>query len=48
MKPKIKPTKIEGCLLIEPYVFKDKRGEYVETWNEAAYEVLVRLHVRSG
>ena len=40
MKPKIKPTKIEGCLLIEPYVFKDKRGEYVETWNESAYSSL--------
>ena len=30
-------TELEGVLKIKPYVFKDFRGEYVETYNEAEY-----------
>ena len=30
-------TKLEGVLLIQPEVFEDFRGEYVETYNEEIY-----------
>ena len=33
----VKTTKLEGVLLIKPDVFEDFRGEYVETYNEEAY-----------
>ena len=33
----VKPTKLEGVLLIRPDVFEDFRGEYVETYNEEVY-----------
>ena len=32
-----KKTKLEGVLLIQPEVFEDFRGEYVETYNEEIY-----------
>ncbi|MGY6743728.1 MAG: dTDP-4-dehydrorhamnose 3,5-epimerase [Cecembia sp.] len=31
---KIKPTNINGCLLIEPPVFKDNRGYFLESFNQ--------------
>ena len=34
---KIKKTKLNGVLLIKLDAFEDHRGEYVETYNEAAY-----------
>ncbi|MEI6056120.1 MAG: dTDP-4-dehydrorhamnose 3,5-epimerase [Lentisphaerota bacterium] len=34
---KISKTELEGVLLINPYVFEDFRGEYVEIWNEQLY-----------
>lgn len=30
-------TEIEGLLIIEPRVFGDERGFFMETWNEAAF-----------
>ena len=30
-------TEIEGVLIIEPRVFGDERGFFMETWNEAAF-----------
>jgi len=30
---KVEKTKLDGVLLITPDVFKDHRGEYIETWN---------------
>jgi dTDP-4-dehydrorhamnose 3,5-epimerase len=33
----VKKTKLEGVLLIKLDVFKDDRGEYVETYNEGLY-----------
>jgi dTDP-4-dehydrorhamnose 3,5-epimerase len=30
-------TKLDGVLLIKPYVFEDHRGEFVETYNEELY-----------
>jgi dTDP-4-dehydrorhamnose 3,5-epimerase len=35
---KIIPTKIPDVLIIEPQVFKDSRGYFVETYNQAKFE----------
>lgn len=34
---KIIKTEIEGLLILEPRVFGDERGFFMETWNEAAF-----------
>jgi len=34
----IKKTKIEGLLIIEPQVFGDERGFFVETYNQKSYK----------
>lgn len=34
---KISKTKLEGVLLIKPDVFKDFRGQYIETYNKELY-----------
>ncbi|WP_179353355.1 dTDP-4-dehydrorhamnose 3,5-epimerase [Winogradskyella vidalii] len=33
----IKETKLKGCFIIEPQVFKDKRGYFVESYNQATF-----------
>ena len=33
----VKPTALPGVLLIEPRVFRDGRGHFLETWHEARY-----------
>ncbi len=33
----VTPTDLEGVLLIEPRVFKDDRGHFMETWNAGRY-----------
>lgn len=35
---KIFKTKLEGVLIIEPEVFKDNRGFFMETWNKRKME----------
>ncbi|WP_330443987.1 dTDP-4-dehydrorhamnose 3,5-epimerase [Flavobacterium sp. C4GT6] len=32
------PTKLEGCFIIEPNVFYDDRGYFMESYNEARFE----------
>lgn len=34
---KVVKTEIEGLLILEPRVFGDARGFFMETWNEAAF-----------
>ena len=34
----IKPTSIEGLLIIEPRVFKDDRGEFFESFNQVIFD----------
>ena len=34
---KVSKTKLKGVLQICPYIFKDRRGQFVETHNEALY-----------
>ncbi|UII81005.1 dTDP-4-dehydrorhamnose 3,5-epimerase [Flagellimonas sp. CMM7] len=33
-------TKIEGCFIIEPKVFEDKRGYFFESYNQEKFETL--------
>ena len=33
----IKPTKLDGVVIIEPKVFGDQRGFFMETWNAKRY-----------
>ncbi|MBN1824284.1 MAG: dTDP-4-dehydrorhamnose 3,5-epimerase [Endomicrobiales bacterium] len=34
---KIKKTKLPGVLIVEPRTFKDRRGSFVKTFNDAVY-----------
>ena len=34
----VKETKLPGVLILEPKVFFDDRGYFIETWNSARYE----------
>lgn len=34
---KVLETKIEGCLIVEPKIFNDPRGFFLETWNLVNY-----------
>ncbi len=35
---KIRTTKLEGAIIIEPAVFGDERGFFLETWNRDRYQ----------
>jgi dTDP-4-dehydrorhamnose 3,5-epimerase len=37
---KVKETKLKGCFIIEPTVFKDSRGYFFETFNQPKFEEL--------
>jgi len=43
---KVTKTKLDGVLLIEPDVFKDHRGEYIETFSDYNYALLHRDFVQ--
>ncbi|MHC4580632.1 MAG: dTDP-4-dehydrorhamnose 3,5-epimerase family protein, partial [Planctomycetota bacterium] len=34
----VKETKLSGLLVVEPDVFADKRGFFLETWSATRYE----------
>ena len=40
MKFKITQTHIDGILIIEPTIFKDERGFFLETYNKKEFENL--------
>jgi dTDP-4-dehydrorhamnose 3,5-epimerase len=42
---KVTPTTLPEVLLIEPKVFADERGFFMETWNQHAFDDAVGLHV---
>jgi dTDP-4-dehydrorhamnose 3,5-epimerase len=42
---KVTPTKLPEVLLIEPRVFADERGFFMETWNQRAFDEAVGEHV---
>ena len=33
----VQPTRLPGVLVLEPRVFRDLRGSFVETWNATRY-----------
>lgn len=37
---KVKETKLKGCFIIEPTVFKDNRGYFFESFNQEKFETL--------
>ena len=41
----VKPTLIEGCFIIQPQLFKDKRGFFYESFNQAKFEKLTHQPV---
>jgi dTDP-4-dehydrorhamnose 3,5-epimerase len=42
---KVTPTTLPEVLLIEPKVFADERGFFMETWNQRAFDEAVGEHV---
>ena len=41
----IKETKLKGCFIIKPQVFKDKRGYFVESYNQKAFNDALGLEI---
>jgi dTDP-4-dehydrorhamnose 3,5-epimerase len=41
----VNPTIIEGCFIIQPQLFKDERGYFYESFNQAKFEELTHLSV---
>lgn len=41
----VKETKLKGCFIIEPQVFKDKRGYFVENYNQKAFNKALGLKI---
>lgn len=41
----VKETKLKGCFIIEPQVFKDKRGYFVENYNQKAFNKALGLDI---
>ena len=41
----VKETKLKGCFVIEPQVFKDKRGYFVENYNKKAFNKALGIDV---
>jgi dTDP-4-dehydrorhamnose 3,5-epimerase len=35
---KVTETKLPGAVVVEPKVFGDERGFFMETWNQTRYE----------
>jgi len=40
------PTKLEGCIVIEPKIFNDERGYFLESYNENTFQNGIGLSVR--
>jgi dTDP-4-dehydrorhamnose 3,5-epimerase len=43
---KVTPTRLPEVLVIEPKVFGDERGFFLESYNEAAFEAATGVHAR--
>ena len=41
----VKETKLKGCFIIEPRVFKDKRGYFVENYNKNDFSIALGLNI---
>jgi len=41
----VKETKLKGCFIIEPQVFKDKRGYFVESYNQKTFNKALGIDI---
>lgn len=41
----IKESKLKGCYIIQPQIFEDKRGYFLETYNEKTFSKALGLNV---
>ena len=41
----ITKTKLQGCFIIEPKVFEDKRGYFLESFNQNTFSKLIGRHI---
>jgi len=41
----VKETKLKGCFLIEPTVFKDRRGYFFESYNQQKFNESIGLNI---
>ncbi|WP_179021459.1 dTDP-4-dehydrorhamnose 3,5-epimerase [Winogradskyella forsetii] len=42
----VKETKLKGCFIIEPQVFNDKRGYFIESYNQAAFITEIGVDIK--
>ncbi|WP_369999117.1 dTDP-4-dehydrorhamnose 3,5-epimerase [Winogradskyella sp.] len=41
----IKESKLKGCYIIQPQIFEDKRGYFLETYNEKSFSKALGLNI---
>jgi dTDP-4-dehydrorhamnose 3,5-epimerase len=41
----ITPTKIEGCLILQPKIFADERGYFIETFNQDTFAKVTGIEI---
>lgn len=41
----VKETRLKGCFILEPQVFKDKRGYFIESYNKKAYNKALGIDI---
>jgi dTDP-4-dehydrorhamnose 3,5-epimerase len=41
----VKKTKLEGCFIIQPQIFRDKRGYFIESFNQKAFNKTTGLSI---
>ncbi len=39
------PTKLKGCFVLEPKIFKDERGYFVESYNKSSFDAGIQQHI---
>jgi len=43
---KVTETKLKGCFILQPKVFKDKRGYFIESFNQSVFNKLLGLKIK--
>ena len=41
----VKETKLKGCFIIEPKIFEDKRGYFLESYNQKTFNKLIGTNI---
>jgi len=41
----VKETKLKGCFVIEPKIFEDKRGYFLESYNQKTFNKLAKVNI---